>query len=98
MNRIVKLNEQQISRIVRKVLNEDINNNSLHSDLKKVLVNSNASKEEKIDVLKNIIDDMESSEKMRRFAIKKNRDPDLKVNFDNLKRGGSVKSKTKTKK
>ena len=61
MNRIVKLNEQQISRIVRKVLNEDINNNSLHSDLKKVLVNSNASKEEKIDVLKNIIDDMESS-------------------------------------
>ena len=74
MNRSVKLNEQQISRIVRKVLNEDINNNSLHSDLKKVLVNSNASKEEKIDVLKNIIDDMESSEKMRRFAIKKNRD------------------------
>ena len=74
MNRIVKLNEQQISRIVRKVLNEDINNNSLHSDLKKVVVNSNASKEEKIDVLKNIIDDMESSEKMRRFAIKKNRD------------------------
>ena len=74
MNRIVKLNEQQISRIVRKVLNEAINNNSLHSDLKKVLVNSNASKEEKIDVLKNIIDDMESSEKMRRFAIKKNRD------------------------
>ena len=67
MNRIVKLNEQQISRIVRKVLNEDINNNSLHSDLKKVLVNSNASKEEKIDVLKNIIDDMESSEKMRRL-------------------------------
>lgn len=31
-------------------------------------------------------------------AIKKNRDPDLKVNFDNLKRGGAVKSKTKTKK
>lgn len=74
MKKIVKLNEQQILRIVQKVLSEDINNNSLHLDLKKVLSNSNASKEEKIDVLKNIIDDMESSEKMRRFAIKKNRD------------------------
>lgn len=66
MSKVTKLTESDLKRIVNRVLNENMYDNDLYSGVMNVLRNSIATKEEKIDVLKNIIDEMESYKKIRR--------------------------------
>ena len=64
-----KLTERDLSRIVKKVINEEMYENDLYSGVMDVIRNSNASTEETIDVLQMIIDEMTSSRKMRQNVI-----------------------------
>jgi len=59
MKKIVKLTEGDLTRIVNRVINEDISENRLYLNLKDVLNNSNSSEEEKIEVLKHILREKE---------------------------------------
>jgi hypothetical protein len=62
----VKITERDLSRIVKKVIKENMNDNDLYSGIMDVIRNSNASREETLSVLKNMVDEMESSMRMRR--------------------------------
>lgn len=64
-----KLTERDLSRIVKKVINEKMYENDIYSGVMDVIRNSNASTEETIDVLQMIIDEMTSSRKMRQNVI-----------------------------
>jgi len=66
MSKVTKLSESDLKRIVNRVINENMYDNDLYSGVMNVLRNSIATKEEKIDVLKTIIDEMESYKKIRR--------------------------------
>ena len=64
-----KLTERDLSRIVKKVINEKMYENDIYSGVMDVIRNSNASTEETINVLQMIIDEMTSSRKMRQNVI-----------------------------
>lgn len=64
-----KLTERDLSRIVKKVINEKMYENDIYSGVMDVIRNSNASTEETIDVLQMIIDEMTSSRKMRQNVV-----------------------------
>lgn len=64
-----KLTERDLSRIVKKVINEEMYENDIYSGVMDVIRNSNASTEETIDVLQMIIDEMTSSRKMRQNVV-----------------------------
>ena len=64
-----KLTERDLSRIVKKVINEEMYENDIYSGIMDVIRNSNASTEETIDVLQMIIDEMTSSRKMRQNVV-----------------------------
>lgn len=61
-----KLNESDLTRIVSRIINEDINKNTLYRDIMDLIFNSNSSREETISILRSIADKMESSNRMRR--------------------------------
>ena len=63
-----RMDERHIERIIKKVIKEDIFDNNLEYDIKKLIRNSNASNEESISILRNIADEMESSRRVRRGA------------------------------
>lgn len=73
MININRLTENDLNRIVYQVINEDIYNNDIYDGVMNVLRNSIATKEEKIEVLKYILDDMEKSSEIRRRYQKKNK-------------------------
>ena len=73
MKKIIKLTESDLSRIVKRVIKEDIQNNELYKRISDVLWNSNASNEEQIAVLKHILNQKEG----RGFVTKEKVNPDL---------------------
>ena len=73
MININRLTENDLNRIVYQVINEDIYNNDIYDGVMNVFRNSIATKEEKIEVLKYILDDMEKSSEMRRGYQKRNK-------------------------
>ena len=68
-----RITENDLTRIVRRVIKEDIQNNELYKGISEVLWNSNASDEEQIAVLKHILNQKEG----RGFVTKEKVNPDL---------------------
>jgi hypothetical protein len=66
MERIIKLTESELTKIVNRIVSEQEFENTLYSDIMGLIRNSNSSHRETIDVLKTIIDEMESSRRVRR--------------------------------
>jgi hypothetical protein len=71
MEKIVKLTESDLNRIVRRVINEDMSENTLYSDIMGIIDNSNSSHEETLSILRSIADEMESSRRLRRDVEKR---------------------------
>jgi hypothetical protein len=71
MKKIIGLTETDLSRIVKRVINEDMNENSLYSDIMGIIRNSNSSHEETLDILRSIVDEMESSRRVRKGVEKR---------------------------
>jgi hypothetical protein len=71
MRKITRLLESDITRIVKRVINEDMSENTLHSDIMDLIHNSNSSHEETLSILRSIADEMESSRRLRRDVEKR---------------------------
>ena len=65
MKKVIKLTESDLTNLVSMIVNESLYDNDLYSKIIKVLSNSNSSHREKLEILYIIIDEMESSQKMR---------------------------------
>lgn len=72
MKNIIKLNEQDLEKLVQKILKEDIQNNKLYNDLNTVIRNSNSSRGEIIDVLKYILNEKEGRGFVTKEKVLKN--------------------------
>ena len=59
MKKIVRLTESDLTRIIKRVINENMSNNDLYKEITEILWNSNASNEEQISVLKYILNQKE---------------------------------------
>jgi hypothetical protein len=69
MARIQKLTERDITKLVKRIVNEqdDMDNEGdLRSEIMSLIHNSNASHEEIVDILEDITDEIVSSRRMRR--------------------------------
>ena len=73
MRRTVRLTESDLTILVRRIVRENYEN-SLYSDIMGLITNSNSSHEETVDILKSIVDEMESSRRVRRGAESRFRD------------------------
>jgi hydrogenase maturation factor HypE len=73
MGRIVRLTESDLTRLVRRIVREN-HENQLYSDIMGLITNSNSSHEETISILNSIVDEMSSSRKLRRDVEKRFRD------------------------
>jgi len=71
MRKITRLSESDITRIVKRVINEDMSENTLRSDIMDLIHNSNSSHEETLSILRSIADEMESSRRLRRDVEKR---------------------------
>jgi hypothetical protein len=71
MKKVIKLTENDLSKIVKKVVNESLYENKLYNEITSVIKNSNASRTEVLDVLKGIADEMESGMNMRKDIKKR---------------------------
>lgn len=71
MKNIIKLTEKDLSRIVKRVINEDISENELYLNINNTLNNSNSSEEEKIQVLKHILDQKEGKGWITKDRVRK---------------------------
>jgi hypothetical protein len=71
MNRIVRLTESDLARIVSKTLKEDKDKNPLYNDIKDLLFNSYESKESKVYMLRQIADEIESDMELRNDVSKR---------------------------
>jgi hypothetical protein len=71
MNRIVRLTESDLARIVRNTLKEDKDKNPLYNNIKDLLFNSYESKESKVYMLRQIADEIESDMELRNDVSKR---------------------------
>ena len=71
MKKVIKLTENDLSKIVKRVVNESLYENKLYNEITSVIKNSNASRTEVLDVLKGIADEMESGMNMRKDIKKR---------------------------
>ncbi len=71
MKKVIKLTENDLSKIVKKVVNESLYENKLYNEITSVIKNSNASRTEVLDVLKGIANEMESGMNMRKDIKKR---------------------------
>jgi hypothetical protein len=69
-----RMNERHIERIIKKVIKEDMFDGGLEYEIKELIRNSNISNEESISILRNIVDEMESSRRVRRGVESRFRD------------------------
>ena len=58
--------QESNQRLEKRIVNEDVLENILYNDIMGLIRNSNSSHRETIDVLKLIVDEMESSRRVRR--------------------------------
>lgn len=65
MKKVIRLTESDLTKLISKVINESLYENDLYSKIMNVIRNSNSSKEETLEILHIIIDQMESAKKMR---------------------------------
>lgn len=73
MKKIIGLTESDLTNIVKRVINENIEDNDLYGGINKILFNSNASREEQIQVLKYILKQKEGDG----LVTKEKMNPDL---------------------
>ena len=66
--------QESNQRLEKRIVNEDVLENTLYNDIMGLIRNSNSSHRETIDVLKLIVDEMESSRRVRRGAESRFRD------------------------
>ena len=71
MKKVIKLTENDLSKIVKRVVNESLYENELYMEIMSIIKNSNASRTEVLDVLKGIADEMESGMNMRKDIKKR---------------------------
>jgi hypothetical protein len=71
MKKVIKLTENDLSKIVKRVVNESLYENELHMKIMSVIKDSNASRTEVLDVLKGIANEMESGMNMRKDIKKR---------------------------
>lgn len=81
MRKVIRLTERDLTRLVKRIVSEDMEENTLYSDIMGLIRNSNSSHEETIDVLNSIVDEMSSSRRLRRDVEKRFRD-DMNENED----------------
>ena len=81
MRKVIRLTERDLTRLVKRIVIEDMEENTLYSDIMGLIRNSNSSHEETIDVLNSIVDEMSSSRRLRRDVEKRFRD-DMNENED----------------
>ena len=74
MRKTIRLTERDLTRLVNRIVNENMFDNSLYSDIMDVIRNSNSSHEETVSILKNIVDEMTSDRRVRRGAESRFRD------------------------
>lgn len=74
MKKTIRLTESELTRLVKRIVNENMYDNTLYSDIMSVIRSSNSSHEETVDILKSIVDEMESSRRVRRGAEMRFRD------------------------
>jgi hypothetical protein len=74
MKKIIRLTERDLTRLVKRIVSEDMEKNTLYSDIMDVIRNSNSSHEETVSILRNIADEMTSARKVRRGAESRFRD------------------------
>lgn len=68
-NKVIRLTESDIEGLVKKIIKEDINNNRLYTDLKNVINDSIESNDQKIEILKTIVDEMSSGREFKNNMI-----------------------------
>lgn len=71
MKKTIRLTESELTTLVKRIVNENMYDNTLYSDIMSVIRSSNTSNEEIVDILKSIVDEMESSRRVRRGVEKK---------------------------
>jgi uncharacterized protein (UPF0335 family) len=69
-----RLTERDLTRLIKRIVSEDMEKNTLYSDIMDVIRNSNSSHEETVSILRNIADEMTSYRKVRRGAESRFRD------------------------
>jgi len=69
-----RLTEKDLTRLIKRIVSEDMEENTLYSDIMGVIRNSNSSHEETISILRNIADEMTSARKVRRGVESRFRD------------------------
>jgi hypothetical protein len=70
----MRLTERDLTRLIKRIISEGMEENTLYSDIMDVIRNSNSSHEETVSVLRNIADEMTSSRKVRRGVESRFRD------------------------
>jgi hypothetical protein len=70
----MRLTERDLTRLIKRIISEDMEKNTLYSDIMDVIRNSNSSHEETVSILRNIADEMTSSRKVRRGVESRFRD------------------------
>jgi hypothetical protein len=78
MKKVIKLTESELTNLVRRIINEGMDDNTLYSDIMDVIRNSNASHEETVSILRSIADEMTSERRVKRDAVSRFRDYRLK--------------------
>lgn len=68
------VSERDLKRLVKRIVNEGMFENSLYSDIMDVIKNSNSSHEETVSILRNIVDEMTLFRKVRRGSESRFRD------------------------
>jgi hypothetical protein len=71
MKKTIRLTESDLARIVRRVIREDIQNNDLYLSIKDVMRNTNSSEDEKIQVLKYILRELEGDGWVTKDKVRK---------------------------
>jgi len=71
MKKITKLTEADLSRIVKRVIKEDIQNNDLYLSIKDAMRNTNSGNDEKIQVLKYILRELEGDGWVTKDKVRK---------------------------
>jgi hypothetical protein len=66
MKKTIRLTEVELTNLINRIVSEQEFENTLYNDIMGLIRNSNSSHRETIDVLKLIVDEMESSKRVRR--------------------------------